>query len=154
MEGSWQREAEFLALIMPFGIPRLIGFCEEEPIQKAADCNYHSARESVAEMKAFPISAAETARSGSLGDLPLVVLSHDPDKPSSEFSPALAKSVNTEWEKMQEDLAHLSSRGTQTIAKNSAHYIQIDRPDLVISGVQNVVEQARANLVTRNEGSH
>jgi pimeloyl-ACP methyl ester carboxylesterase len=154
MEGSWQREAEFLAMIMPFGIPRLIGFCDEEPVQRAADCNYHSAREGLAEMKAFPISAAETARTGTLGDLPLAVLSHDPDKPSGEFPPALAKSVNTEWEKMQEDLAHLSSRGTQTIAKNSAHYIQIDRPDLVISGVQNVIEQARANVVARNQESH
>jgi len=132
----------------------VLGFCDEEPIQRAADCNYHSARESVAEMKAFPISAAETGRSGSLGDMPLVVLSHDPDKPSSEFPPDLAKSVSAEWEKMQEDLAHLSSRGTQTIAKNSAHYIQIDRPDLVIIALKNTVEQARSNLVTRNEGNH
>jgi hypothetical protein len=44
---------------------------------------------------------------------------------------------------MQEELAHLSTRGTQTVAKNSAHYIQIDRPDVVIDAVRNVVEQAR-----------
>jgi hypothetical protein len=41
-------------------------------------------------------------------------------------------------------MAHLSTRGTQTIAKNSSHYIQIDRPDVVIDAVRGVVEQARA----------
>jgi hypothetical protein len=44
---------------------------------------------------------------------------------------------------MQEELAHLSPRGTQTVAKNSAHYIQIDRPDVVIDAVRNIIEQAR-----------
>jgi hypothetical protein len=57
--------------------------------------------------------------------------------------PGLAKPTNEAWEKMQEELAHLSTRGTQTVAKNSAHYIQIDRPDVVTEAVRNVVEQAR-----------
>jgi hypothetical protein len=75
--------------------------------------------------------------------MPLAVLSHDPDKPSSDLPPDLAKSTNEAWEKMQQELAHLSTRGTQTVAKNSAHYIQIDRPDVVIDAVRNVVGQAR-----------
>ena len=83
--------------------------------------------------------AFENRKSG----LPLAVLSHDPDKPSSDFPPDLAKSVNEAWEKMQEELGHLSTRGTQTVAKNSAHYIQIDRPDVVIEAVRGVVGQAR-----------
>lgn len=143
MEGSWQREAEFLEYGMPFGIPRLLGLCDDDPVQRAAECNWHSARESAAEMKAFPQSAVETAATGSLGDMPLTVLSHDPEKPSAELPPDLAKSTNEAWEKMQEELAHLSTRGTQTIAKNSAHYIQLDRPDLVIDAVRSVVEQIR-----------
>lgn len=143
MEGSWQREAEFLEYGMPFGIPRLLGLCDDDPLQRAAECNWHSARESAAEMKAFPQSAAETAVTGSLGDMPLAVLSHDPDKPSAELPPDLAKSTNDTWEKMQEELAHLSTRGTQTVAKNSAHYIQLDRPDLVIDAVRRVVQQSR-----------
>jgi hypothetical protein len=44
---------------------------------------------------------------------------------------------------MQEELSHLSTRGTRVIAKNSGHYIQLDRPDLVIDAVRNVVEQAK-----------
>ena len=143
MEGSWHREAQFIASTMPFGIPRLLGLCDDDAVTRAADCNWHSAREQLAEMSAFPESAAETAQTGSLSDMPLAVLSHDPDKPSSDLPPDLAKPTNEAWEKMQEELAHLSTRGTQTVAKNSAHYIQIDRPEVVIDAVRNVVEQAR-----------
>jgi pimeloyl-ACP methyl ester carboxylesterase len=143
MEGSWHREAQFIAYTMPIGIPRLLGLCENDPVTRAADCNWQSAREQVGEINAFAESAAETASTGSLSDLPLAVLSHDPDKPSSDLPPDLAKPTNEAWEKMQEELAHLSTRGTQTVAKNSAHYIQIDRPDVVIDAVRNVVEQAR-----------
>jgi len=143
MEGSWLREAEFLEYTMPFGIPRLLGLCDEDPVQRAADCNWHSAREGVAELKAFPTSASQTAATGSLGDMPLAVLSHDPDKPSTELPPDLAKPTNEAWQKMQEELAHLSSRGTQAVAKNSGHYIQADRPDMVVDAIRNVLNQAR-----------
>jgi hypothetical protein len=76
--------------------------------------------------------------------MPLVVLSHDPNKPSADLPADIAKPTNDAWERMQEELAHLSTRGTQTVAKNSAHYIQIDRPDVVIEAIRDVVEQARA----------
>ena len=153
MEGSWNREAQF-ASTMPFGIPRLLGLCDDNVVTRAADCNWHSAREQLAEMRAFPESAAEAGQTGSLADLPLAVLSHDPDKPSSDFPPDLAKPVNEAWEKMQEELAHLSTRGTQTIAKNSGHYIQIDRPDVVIDAVQKVVEQARQSQLQSAPSNH
>ena len=143
MEGTWLREAQFLAYTMPFGIPRLMGLCDDEPPQRAAECNWHTAREGVAELKAFSESAAQTAATGSLGDMLLAVLSHDPDKPSAELPPDLARPTNDAWEKMQEELSHLSTRGTQTIAKNSAHYIQIDRPDIVIEAIRKVVERVR-----------
>ena len=143
MQGGWLHEAEFLAYTTPFGIPRLMGFCDEDPTIRAADCNFHTARESIAEMKAFRESASQTAASGTLGDLPLVVLSHDPDKPSSELPPDLAKPTNEAWEKMQEELAHLSTRGRQSIVKGSAHYIQIDRPDAVVAAIRDVVGQGR-----------
>jgi pimeloyl-ACP methyl ester carboxylesterase len=147
MEGTWLRESEFLEFTMPFGVPRLLSLCDDEPEHSAAECNLHTARESVEEMKAFSQSAAETAATGPLGDIPLAVLSHDPDKPSAELPADLARPTNDAWEKMQEELAHLSTRGTQTIAQNSSHYIQIDRPDLVIDAVHAVVEQARATIV-------
>ena len=143
LEGSWQREMQFIAMTMPFGIPRLLGLCENSPLARAADCNWHSARERLAEVKAFRESAAEAAASGSLGDLPLAVLSHDPDKPSGDLPPEIARPTNEVWQKMQDELAHLSTHGTHIVARNSAHYIQEDRPDVVIDAVRSVIEQAR-----------
>jgi pimeloyl-ACP methyl ester carboxylesterase len=149
MEGSWLREAEFLEYTMPLGIPRLLDLCETDPVPRTAECNFYSQRENVAELKAFPASAAETAAAGTLGDLPLAVLSHDPEKSSADLPPDLAKPTNDAWEKMQEELAHLSTRGTQAIAKGSAHYIQIDRPDVVIDAVHNIVDQSRSVTATK-----
>jgi pimeloyl-ACP methyl ester carboxylesterase len=143
MEGSFRREAEFLEYTMPFGIPRLLGLCEEDVDERAADCNFHSARAAVDEIIAFPESASEAAAAGTLGDLPLAVLSHDPDKLYGELPADLARPANIAWERMQEELGHLSARGTQTIAKNSGHYVQIDRPELVVEAIRNIVDQAR-----------
>jgi pimeloyl-ACP methyl ester carboxylesterase len=143
MEKGWLREAEFLEFTMPFGIPRVTGLCDPDPAIRAVECNFHTARENVAEMKALGESAAQTAATGSFGDLPLAVLSRDPDKPLTNLPADLAKPLNGAWEKMQEELAHLSTKGTQVIAKGSAHYIQLDRPDVVVDAVRKVVDQAR-----------
>jgi hypothetical protein len=77
------------------------------------------------------------------------VLSHDPEKPSADLPPDLAKPTNDAWEKMQEELAHLSTRGTQVIAKGSAHYIQIERSEVVIDAVHNIVDQSRSTTSTK-----
>lgn len=154
MEGRWHFEAAFLAAAMPLGIPRLMGMCDEDARSRAADCNFDSAREAVRESRAFQESAAQAAATGPFGDIPLAVLSHDPNKPSSEMPADLARAVNSEWEKMQEELAHLSTRGTQSIAPNSGHYIQSDRPEMVIHAVQSVVNQARTILVTAQPPHH
>ena len=154
MEGSWEREAELIEYTMPIGLPRLIGLCEEDPELRAAQCNFHSSREQLAEMNSISESATEAGATGSIGNIPLLVLSHDPDKPSSDLPPDLAKPVNDAWEKMQEELARLSPRGSQTIARNSSHYIQLDRPDLVIEGVQNILQQARQASPASNPVSY
>jgi pimeloyl-ACP methyl ester carboxylesterase len=143
MDATWVREQEFLEFTMPFGIPRLLGFCGNDAEVRAAECNFHSVREGVAELKAVSASAAQTATTGSLGDLPLAVLSEDPEKPQPDLPEDLVKPTSDAWQKMQEELAHLSTRGTHVIAKNSGHYIQLDRPEVIIEAVRNVVDQAR-----------
>lgn len=143
LEGTWLREAEFVEFTMSFGTPRLMGFCDPDPAIRAAECNFHTARENVAEIKAFGESAGQAAAAGSLADLPLAVLSHDPDKLLTDLPADLAKPTNQAWEKMQEELGRLSTKGTQVIAKGSAHYIQLDRPDVVIDAVRKMVEQTR-----------
>jgi pimeloyl-ACP methyl ester carboxylesterase len=143
MDATWLREQEFFEFTMPFGIPRLLGFCGDDAEARAADCNFHTVREGVAELKSISESAAQTALTGSLGDMPLVVLSSDPDRPQPDLPEDLVKPTNDAWQQMQKELAQLSTRGTQRIAKGSGHYIQLDRPDLVIEAVHTVVDRAR-----------
>jgi hypothetical protein len=71
------------------------------------------------------------------------VLSQDPGHPQPDLPEDLVKPTNDAWQQMQEELAHLSTRGTQMIARNSGHYIQLDRPEVVIEAVRKVVDQAR-----------
>ena len=147
LDAGWIREEEFLEFAMPLGIPRLMGFCGHDAVIRAAECNFHSAREGVAELKTFPESAAQTATTGSLGDMPLAVLSHDPNTPQPDLPEDLVKPTNDVWQQMQTELERLSTRGVQVIAKNSGHYIQLDRPDVVITAVRDLVDQARQNSV-------
>jgi pimeloyl-ACP methyl ester carboxylesterase len=143
LDATWLREQEFFEFTMPFGLPRFLGFCGDDAEIRASDCNFHSAREGVAELKAISTSAAQTAATGSLGDLPLQVLSHDPDAPQPDLPEDLVKPTNDAWQQMQKELSHLSIRGAQVIAKNSGHYIQLDRPDLVIRSIREVVDEVR-----------
>jgi pimeloyl-ACP methyl ester carboxylesterase len=100
--------------------------------------------ESIAELKSISESAAQTGATGSFGDLPLAVLSSDPDRPQPDLPEDLVKPTSVAWEQMQKELAQLSTRGTRVVAKNSGHYIQLDRPDLVVAAVRSIVEQVRA----------
>jgi pimeloyl-ACP methyl ester carboxylesterase len=143
MDATWMREQEFMEFTMPFGIPRLMGFCGPDAAVRAAECNFHNAREGVAESKAISESAAQAATAGTLGDMPLTVLSEDPNNPQPDLPEDLEKPASDAWQQMQNELAHLSTRGTHVIAKDSGHFIQFDRPDAVIDAVHKVVNQAR-----------
>jgi pimeloyl-ACP methyl ester carboxylesterase len=41
------------------------------------------------------------------------------------------------------DLARLSSKGRHIVASRSGHWIQFDEPELVVTAVREVVDQAR-----------
>jgi pimeloyl-ACP methyl ester carboxylesterase len=143
LDKTWVREQEFLTFLMPFGIPRLMGFCGQDAALRAAECNFHTEKEALAELKAFPESARQAATTGSLGDLPLAVLTSDPTRPEPDLPEDLVEPMHHAWTQMQDELSQLSTHSTHVIAKNSGHYIQQDRPDVVVEAVRQVVEQAR-----------
>ena len=87
---------------------------------------------------AAQVRAARTA-SPSYGHLPLIVLSQDY---SQDRSPQ-GRQMAATWDALQKDLASLSSNSQQSVALHSGHYIQLDRPDLAITAIQSVWQQAR-----------
>jgi pimeloyl-ACP methyl ester carboxylesterase len=101
----------------------------------------------LAEQQAVQAIHAElrTAGSTSLEDLPLVVLSHG--QPMA--MPGLAEEVNQAnerlWQQLQAELAARSSRGRLVVAQDSGHYSQLERPELVIDAIAEVVAAGRTS---------
>jgi len=88
-------------------------------------------------------ASVRAAHITSLGDIPLIVLSHG----QAQRVPGLSEEVNQQKEQaeqqMQVELAAQSSRGKRIVAEKSGHLIQIDQPELVVDAIRQVVEAAR-----------
>jgi pimeloyl-ACP methyl ester carboxylesterase len=129
--------------LMPFGIPRLLGWCAALPYDlpqfkpKLAELTAVSCRKSAFEAIDHEFGACwnDEKESGvdSFGNLPLVVLSHDPKRWNTPDNFAQAQVV---WDQVQIELTHLSSNSARVIAVGSDHDIHVERPELVTEAVQ------------------
>lgn len=136
-----------MQLTMPFGLPRWRGWCGSGPaeiagMKRTLGCQSHVYRTHYAQWEAFPESAAEVRNLGSLGDLPLVVISRDPNRTSTPDDELLAKREQ-HWSKLQQQLLKSSNRATQMIAQGSGHSIPVQRPDVVVEAVRQLCTQIR-----------
>lgn len=100
-------------------------------------------------------SAAQVRATGSLGIIPLVVLTEDVNNLAlwqrqmkrwygADYPPELVESLMQEWLRMQEELAELSSNSTHIIVEDSGHNIPVDQPDAVIDAILQVVDAVRS----------
>jgi pimeloyl-ACP methyl ester carboxylesterase len=89
--------------------------------------------------------ADPTPRPETLGDIPLVVIRHGrPLLPmKGAITPEVSQQYEATWAQMQNELAALSPRGRVVVAEGSGHGIQIDRPDVVIAAIRNVLAAMR-----------
>ena len=92
------------------------------------------------------LAAARTMQLGSLGDKPLVVLSRGLTQmsPGPGISAEDVAGYKAAEDEMQAELAELSTRGKQIITEDCGHHIHVDRPQLVIDAIREVVEAVRA----------
>jgi pimeloyl-ACP methyl ester carboxylesterase len=102
------------------------------------------------EQDTFDQSLAEAGTFRQLGDRPVFVLTAM--KPYSaqdiadwEITPEQAKLGAEMWKQMHEEIAAWSSINQHQLVSDARHYIQFERPDIVIAAVRSVVEQVRAN---------
>ncbi len=83
----------------------------------------------------------------SLGDKPLKVLSAGPPPleliMSQGLSEEQARQIDELHSESQAALTRRSQNAKQIIAEDSGHYIHVERPDLVIDAIRQVVEAAR-----------
>jgi pimeloyl-ACP methyl ester carboxylesterase len=112
---------------MLIGWPRLSGWCDQWPaeiraVRRATECRLQPWLTHLAEYRA------------SLGDIPLVVLSHDTSEPGP---------MATAWSQMQKDLTSLSSRSSYVVVPGSTHMIQADHPQAVIDAIHEEIAELR-----------
>jgi pimeloyl-ACP methyl ester carboxylesterase len=82
----------------------------------------------------------------SLGDTPLVVLTHGKEEsPPPGVSAEVAAKMARAWREMQSELPRLSSNSVHVIAENSQHYIHWDASRLVVAAVREAVGAARTH---------
>jgi pimeloyl-ACP methyl ester carboxylesterase len=139
---DWRHQLERQEYAMPFGIPRLAGWCGNGPPElrsqlRAVECSVSRLREAISECDSMWEESANQARqTGTLGDIPLVVISEDPARNLQGFP-------LTVFEEGQQDLMHLSSNSHRMIALGSGHQIQKERPDLVVEAVRWTISEYR-----------
>src|SRR4030088_1648796 len=98
---------------MPLGVPRILGWCRDDytfpnqpvawtriaPEAIALDCKLLSWRTELAELTEFRSNGRIVAATGPFGDIPITVLSHDPQL-GAGFPPADAPKAEREWTEM------------------------------------------------------
>ena len=83
-------------------------------------------------------SAEQVRASGSLGDIPLVVLTA-----GAEAVTETETRLDAVWLEMQEELAGLSTNSNHVVVPNANHCIQCDAPDVVADAILDVVNATR-----------
>ncbi len=149
----WPRIETFL------GIPRWRGQCGQhewtgmgavpsDPPQdidwlKADDCMVSVLTTTDREGAAFPLACREAGTTGPFGDMPVLILSEDPQYMPAFWTQFYSASLHAEfaktWNSLQEGLKGLSTRSRRIVARKSSHYVQIDRPELVIAEVGQMI---------------
>lgn len=87
---------------------------------------------------------------GALGSVPLRVLSQatpSREQVAATISPGFPVEVACDLHrvnyKLQTELAGLSTEGLHQVVEQSGHFIQIDRPDVVVDAIANLLKRAR-----------
>ena len=85
---------------------------------------------------------------GPVGSLPIVVLTSGAVVDSSTLPAEIpVQAVNDAWAELQRDLASLSSRSKHILVEDSGHYINIERPHLVVDAIRAIVSNHRLEML-------
>lgn len=89
---------------------------------------------------------------GSLGDLPLRILSHGrPEGVPPGLGPEVAAEYEATWQALQLEQVALSSRGRRMVAEGVGHDIPNEAPELVTAAVRDVLAEVVTSVAWRTE---
>ena len=116
---------------------------EVETYRELTAADSKSTKEAEAELVSLEESSQQekNANIKSVGDIPLIVLSHGYLEPRllDPIGAEHHQEYETFWRADQKKLASLSPQGQLVIATKSGHYIQLDEPILVIDAIEHVL---------------
>lgn len=149
-----------LGHLAPFGLLRLTGFYEsgvaQLPIGEEGKAltlallnQSYALRTQANEIDSILEDQVDGQPPKPLGDLPLTVISRGKPVSDDEPLPAgvtveLVRQQQVVWNDMQREIASLSSRSKQVIARASGHSVHVDDPDLLVKEVLEMVELVRS----------
>jgi len=141
-EASGNLLSALMALGSRFGVPRLaskgllsatgLARLPDYPIVLAMNVKHMGAAD--AESRVMAESDAQVRATGSLGDMPLIVLRHG--------VPGMWKSEQAERAFQQElaALASLSTNGQSIVAEQSGHLVMVDQPEAIVAAIRQVLQ--------------
>jgi len=136
------------------GLPRMIPALRigsNRPIHVQRVGNAYLATSFAAVLRELEGANAALATSGNyrnLGDRPLMVLTagkalSDDTLKALKLTRADANRLGVVWRQLHDEETAWSRRGRQIVVPDASHYIQFDRPDVVIAAVREVVGDVR-----------
>jgi pimeloyl-ACP methyl ester carboxylesterase len=95
------------------------------------------------ELAAVKESDEQLSATGSLGNIPLIVIRHGIPDLFASMPTEQAKQAEKVWQELQADLAKLSSNSQMLVAEKSGHGIQVEQPGLVVDAIHQMVNSVR-----------
>jgi pimeloyl-ACP methyl ester carboxylesterase len=159
IEEANKQTDRLLAALAPFGVMRIAGtvgllssytkvLANLPPQAKNEFVHFTFYRSqywatSLEELSALNETRAEMASTGSLDDLPLVVLSGSPDL--SRLPPNFpAGEMRTEFAVLQDQLAALSTQSSRIECASCDHYIPLTNPGIVVNAIDQEIAKVGA----------
>ena len=145
---------KFASAITWTGVPRIVMSHGESgnipPQAKAAEDAYvsRSLASALQEAQALEPTFAAAGQLRDLGDRPLVVLTAAKPIPpdalkSLQLTVEQGQQIQTVWKALHDEEASWSHHSRHEVVPDATHYIQFDRPDVVIAAVREIVGEVR-----------
>lgn len=142
------------ARLSRFGLVRKVAAADSAPpepvyaVRATAAYTSTSLAAYLKEIDAFNQTLSEAGTLRQLGDRPLFVLTATKPMPredlvSMKMTAAQGAEYQARWVQMQNEEASWSSRSQHRLVPESGHYVQFEKPEIVIAAVRSVVDSVR-----------
>jgi len=147
------------------GWARLRGQCKGEvekgldawrDVARAEACRPMYARSGLAEWDEFWHSADQAAEARCCAKIPVVIVSRDPAWRNPAWDPERdARHIAAQpiWNELQESLKALSPQSRRILARGSGHHVNIERPDVLVAAIRQVVNDFRQHKPDTHVGT-